>query len=337
MMERTMTRPVKLLCLLAVVLAAVALGVGSGPGRAVEPGASVIAWETSLNADNPLVGKIYSVREKLFLTPGELIDRLAGERFVLLGEIHDNPDHHRLQAFVIGELTRRGRRPAVVMEQITAEQEGLLNLFQSGRNRTAERLGPAIGWEQQGWPAWKLYQPIAAAAFDGGLTIHAGDDAKDIYKKIGKDGLNAIDEKDRQQLGLTKPLPAALETALVEDLVVSHCNMMPAERMRPMLFVQRYRDAVLARSLRQADHGDGAVLIAGNGHVRSDRAVPWYLRDAGLSSRTLMIVEATKEAGDPLELIQSDPDGQPAADFVWVTPGAKRDDPCEGLKKRLHK
>jgi uncharacterized iron-regulated protein len=331
-----MPRPVAKLSLL-VVLALLFLPAATRPGLSADASAPGVSWQTSLNADNPLVGKIYSVSEKLFLSPGELIDRLAGERFVLLGEIHDNPDHHRLQAFVITELTRRGRRPGVVMEQITADQEGLLNLFQSGRNRTAERLGPAIEWDGKGWPAWKFYQPIAAAAFDAGLSIYAGDDSKDIYKKIGKEGLAVIGSQDQQQLGLAKPLAPPLETALVEDLVLSHCSMMPAERMRPMLYVQRYRDAVLARSLRKADSGDGAVLTAGNGHVRTDRAVPWYLRETGLSSRTLMIVEATKEAGDPIALLPPDPDGKPTADFIWVTPGAEREDPCEGLKRHLKK
>ena len=38
--------------------------------------------------------------------------RLARAEFVLLGEKHDNPDHHRLQAEVLRGLTDRCPPPA---------------------------------------------------------------------------------------------------------------------------------------------------------------------------------------------------------------------------------
>lgn len=307
------------------------------PLQAASGAPSTIAWQTTLNADNPLVGTIFDVRRKTFLAPAELIDQLSGTRFILLGEIHDNPDHHRLQAYVIAELAKRGRRPGIVMEQINADQAGALALFQSGRHRTAARLGPAIDWDKYGWPRWSDYQPIAEAAFDAGLKIYAGDSTKDVNRQVGTEGPAALGTDEQEQLGLNRPLGSELEAALIEDLVLSHCSMMPAERMRPMLHVQRYRDAHLARAMRQADEVDGAILIAGNGHVRSDRGVPWYLSGSRLQSQNLMIVEATADAGDPLALVPADPAGTPAADFVWITPGAKREDPCLGLKKHLKK
>lgn len=328
-----MPRLVSTYTLLAVVLAACAALPVQLIGQT--SAASGIAWQSRLNADNPLVGTIYSAHDKAVLSPEELIDRIGGERFLLIGEIHDNPDHHVLQAVIIKQLAKRGRRPAIVMEQINADQEGLLKLFLSGRNKSAARLGPSVEWEKQGWPEWKYYQPIAEAAFDAGLVIHAGDSSKATNRKIGANGLEVLPSTELTALGLQHPLAAKLETALISDLVLSHCSMMPAERMRPMYNVQRYRDAYLAQSMRQADSTDGAVLIAGNGHVRTDRAVPWYLRGDRLPSLSVMLVEAQKDATSALDLIPLDPDGKPTADFIWVTPGAEREDPCAGLSKHL--
>ncbi len=292
-------------------------------------------WQTQKNADNPLVGKIFDTRKGEEISPRELIERLVGEKFILLGEIHDNPDHHRAQAWVISELTALHRRPSIVMEQIRADQAGVLKLFMSGKHKTAERMGPAIGWERSGWPKWSLYQPIAKAALAAGLPIYAGDTSKDMNRKVGKQGFKALPPEEVESLGLRHPLGRRLDKALASDLVASHCDMMPASMMGPMALVQRYRDAHLARAMREADKGDGALLITGNGHARTDRAVPWYLRGAHTSSKTLMMVEASSDAQNFLDLIPLDPDKKPTADYIWVTPAAARTDPCEKLRKQF--
>jgi len=312
-----------------------------------------VNWTTKLDADHPLVGRIYAIKgaaNKKLAQPtrelgiDELIDRLSGERFLLLGEIHDNPDHHKLQAFIISELVRRGRRPAIVMEQINADQRVLLQLFMSGKYKTAARLGPAVNWAGSGWPAWENYQPIAQSALEAGLSIVAGDTSKNMNRKVGKQGFDALPAGEVEALGLQHPLGPKLDKALLSELVSSHCNMMPASSMGPMKRVQRYRDAHLARAMRQAGeeadknvdkNAGGAVLIAGNGHVRTDRAVPWYLRGDNTPSVTLMIVEAHKSAKTPLDLLPMTSDGKPTADFVWITPRAEREDPCESLRKRF--
>ena len=111
--------------------------------------------------------------------------------------------------------------------------------------------------------------------------------------------------------------------------------MMPAKMMGPMALVQRYRDAHLARAMRDANKVDGSILIAGNGHVRTDRAVPWYLRGEHIKSVTVMIVETSSEAKTALDLIPLDPSGKATADYIWVTPGAQREDPCIKLRKQF--
>ncbi len=293
-------------------------------------------WQSPLLADHPLVGTIWSVKDGHTITPEELMERLSVDRFVLLGEIHDNVDHHRLQAFVISQLTARHFKPAIVMEQIRADQAGVLKLFMSGKFKTAERMGPAIGWEKSGWPKWPNYQPIAEAALAAGLNIYAGDTTRAMNRKVGKQGFKALPADELENLGLNHPLGRKLEEALAVELVASHCDMMPKSMMGPMALVQRYRDSHLANAMSlAAQTNEGVVLIAGNGHVRTDRAVPWYLRGQHIKSTTLMIVETNKDAQSALDLIPLDPDGKATADYIWVTPRTKREDPCAKLVKRF--
>jgi Haem-binding uptake, Tiki superfamily, ChaN len=73
-------------------------GCAAGPWR----------WRSPYGLTHPLTGRIWDTRAARFLTEDALIDRLVPARFVLLGEQHDNPDHHGLQGQVIRALVGRG-------------------------------------------------------------------------------------------------------------------------------------------------------------------------------------------------------------------------------------
>ena len=71
----------------------------------------------------------------------------------------------------------------------------------------------------------------------------------------------------------------ALDDALLTELEASHCGLMPKSAFGGMAVAQRFRDGNMASILADAAPGSGqVVLVAGNGHVRLDRGVPWYLK-----------------------------------------------------------
>ncbi len=295
-------------------------------------------WQSALLKDHALTGQIWSVREKRFVSPETLAKSVAEARFVLAGEIHDNPDHHRLQAWLVDKASAN-RKPALVMEMITQDETPALQAYLASPKADAAGLGAALKWEARGWPEWRIYQPIADAAFRLKLPLHSGDIDRPTLKKVGKEGMDVIDTKRRTALLLDMPLGAALESALLDDLYKSHCELMPRNALGRMVNVQRLRDAVLADSMiRAAGNGD-AILIAGNGHVQADGAVPWYLtrRVPDAKIVTVLLLEAEKTAKTPEELIPTGPDGEPVADYVWFTPRMDREDPCEQLRKRFKK
>src|SRR6185436_7239073 len=64
--------------------------------------------------DPTLAGAIWDVRAGTFVAEEHLFARAAAARHVILGEIHDNAEHHRLQLLVLRKLD--GRR-ILAMEQ----------------------------------------------------------------------------------------------------------------------------------------------------------------------------------------------------------------------------
>ena len=77
-------------------------------------------WSSEHLRDHSLAGRIYQPASGRFVSPSALIAALGRADIVLLGEKHDNADHHRLQDWVLRALIAKGRRPAVASAMFTA-------------------------------------------------------------------------------------------------------------------------------------------------------------------------------------------------------------------------
>jgi uncharacterized iron-regulated protein len=281
---------------------------------------------TQLDREQAPVGKIWDVKASAFVSEGVLAERVAKARFVLLGERHDNADHHRLQGRVIEQLVRAGRHPAVVLEMLEPAQQSLADQYLASPGATAAGFGAAVGWEKTSWPSFGEYRPIFDAAFAGKLPIVAGNLAQVDVKALVKQGAEALGSERAHELGLDQPFPDALQGPLLDELRASHCGQLPEELLAPMALAQRARDAQLAQSMLRAGANDGAVLIAGGGHARLDRAVPRYLSaaapDASLVSISLREVQHGRT--EPASYV----DDEGPFDYVWFTPRGSDEDPC---------
>lgn len=298
-----------------------------------------------LRRDHPLAGRLWLTAERRESTAAELAQRLAAARWCLLGETHDNPDHHRLQAWCLAVIAAAARqagrpRPGVAWEMIDEAQAPALTAALAAADTgqmDAAGLGPALGWAETGWPDWALYQPVAAAALAAGLPMRAGGLSRATTRRIAREGLAAVwSPAELEALALTLPLPQPVQDGQTAELVTGHCGLMPQAMLAPMLSIQTAKDAVMARAMRQvsADTGGGAgVLIAGSGHARRDLGVPLHLLRQGETGPALVVtgVEVQDGGTDPTAYELADP---ARADVVWFTGAAEREDPCEGLKAR---
>ncbi|MEQ9641120.1 MAG: ChaN family lipoprotein [Alphaproteobacteria bacterium] len=299
---------------------------------ALASAAPLAEWRSELSRDHPLVGRIWSGAENDFVSPEALRAKLVAARFVLLGEKHDNADHHRLQAWALAELIEAGRRPAVVWEMFAADQAAALDAYLATLDATAAGLGPAVGWEDSGWPDWALYRPIAETALAVPLPLVAGNLSNADKRLVLEGGLDALPADRRDALAL-QAWDAGLRASLVDDLYESHCKLMERDLMDPLVAVQRLRDAMLAEAMLAGGRDDGAVLIAGAGHARRDRGVPWYLAARGAGPAVVVLFrEVHDDAMDPADYV-----GAGAADFIWFTPRLDDRDHCAELAKRFGK
>ena len=296
-------------------------------------------WISPIARDHALVGRIWRPATAQFVTRQTVERAAAASDFVLLGETHDNPDHHVLQAALVRAMVAADRRPAIVFEMIAEDRQPAIDRWRSAAPADAAKLGAAVGWEAAGWPPWPDYQPIAEAALSGGLPVRGGNLSRRLMKAVLKRGPAALKAVRRARLGLDAPLPAQAESIIRDELFEAHCRLMPKTALSPLVDVQRARDAVLADNLRlgAALAGtDGAVLIAGSGHVRADYGAPMYLARLvpGRSILTIAFVEVDDGATSPGSYGEHFGGGLPF-DFIWFTPRADDRDHCAELKERL--
>lgn len=263
---------------------------------------------------------------------------------LILGETHDNAEHHLLQAAALAEFTdtSNAKRPAVVFEQLRADQEtGVANFralsgSATSKTRTVDDLKRLVDWDKSAWPK-NVYEPLFSAAIALDLPIYAGDVARAEIMKAAKGGEGAVASDDRSRLGLDVPLGEKLDAASVKEIEDSHCGALPKEAFGGMAYAQRYRDAHLADAVIAAGRTNGAAfLIAGTGHARTDRGVPWYIRQRAPEKKivSVMFIEVEDGNADAQSYIPRGPDGQPAADFVVFTARTERGDPCEKMRKK---
>ncbi len=296
------------------------------PGAPVAPPPRSREWLTSLDLEHPLVGRVWDVQAKTFVKASLFVPRLSAAKFVLLGEKHDNPDHHRLQGKIISELVKSGRTPAVVLEMLEVQQQAAIDSYLATADATARDFGAAVAWGNTSWPPFREYQPIFEAALAAKLPLIAGNLAQADAKALVKQGLSALSVERVQELRLDQPLPESLQTPLLAELSASHCGHLPENLLEPMALAQRARDAQMAKTLAVAGAKDGAVLIAGGGHVRRDRGVPYYL--AKESPNSSLVSVAFRE----VEATQLEPQAyvtdQGPFDYLWFTPRQNDQDPC---------
>jgi uncharacterized iron-regulated protein len=297
-------------------------------GCASRGAVTLAPWRAPLEREHPLTGQIWDVKGQRIVTPDAVATRLKAARYVLLGEKHDNPDHHEVQAALVRALLASGRRPVVAFEMFTAEQAPALARHLAGAPRDAAGLGEAVDWNRSGWPDFALYQPIVQAALDAGVPIVAANLAPGTARSVARGEAGAVPPELSTRYALDRPMAPAIQARLTAEIRDAHCGHLPAARVESMVLAQRARDAALADSLVRSD-ADGGVLIAGVGHVRADHGVPLYL--GARAPGSIIAVVAPLEVRDDLtkpEQYAALFDGTLPFDFVWFTPRMDYTDPC---------
>ncbi|MBX3636277.1 MAG: ChaN family lipoprotein [Rubrivivax sp.] len=235
---------------------------------------------------------------------------------VLLGEVHDHPQQHALRLAAFREHLAGGARPALLMEQFDRPQQAALDAALAAQRgpfmapdvqavlAAGQGAGRGAGWH------WPFYEPFVALAMRHDLPVVAVNVGRDEARAVMRDGLAAH--------GFDAAVPEAVTATLAAAIRDSHCGLVDEATARRMALAQVARDQQMARALMQ-HAARGAVLLAGNGHVRTDVGAARWL-DAATRARSEAI--GFLEEGDATT----------AFDRIVFTPPHPRPDPCAAMR-----
>jgi uncharacterized iron-regulated protein len=249
--------------------------------------------------------------------------RARGAEVVYLGELHDSPQHHAIQARVLEALLGDGGRPAVAFEMVPETRQATLEAAVRGDAGPRE-VDRQLGWTPQGWPDFAMYWPLFELARRHGLPVVGADLDPAVTRRISRGGLGAAGE-DPARLRSALPDDPARDQAIARRIQAAHCNRITDSRAVRMLESWYARNVVIARRLSGAlQRAPQVVVIIGRGH-QSPGAVPEQLEALRPGTRQLVVALVEVEDGAPEAAAPGT-----TADVVWLTPGRPRPDPCRG-------
>lgn len=266
----------------------------------------------SLGSISHAADRIIEVTSGREISRTELLAQARQSDFLLLGEIHDNPHHHRRRAELIAGLAPR----AIVAEQL---DEGRRTDWARAPGEPLEKRLSTAGFDAAGWQ-WPLHEPLFAGLAEARIDVVGANINRNLARRIVREGSPALPAPVAAALAAS-PLSPGAEATLDADLLDNHCGQLPASRVPGMRLAQRARDAAMALGLTTLPERP-AILVAGNGHVRGDYGVPALLARLRPGARIINI--AFGEEGKAA-------DAGTAYTHLWTTPAVHRDDPCKGF------
>ena len=267
---------------------------------------------------------------------GGLLTAMAGRAVVLLGEQHDDMDHHRWQLQTLATL--HTLRPSMVIgfEMFPRRVQPALDRWVAGELTEAEFLQQAEWGKVWSMPA-ELYLPLFHFARLNRIPMLALNIDAELTRRIADKGWDGVPEGEREGVGRPAAALPAYEDFLFEiHSQHAHMRMHGKDEGKPARSDAGFRnfvesqlawDRAMAEALvaGRAHHAaaDGSlplvVGIMGNGHVRHGHGVAHQLVALGEPSvGQLMRVEAATPCAElPAGL----------ADAVFAVPALRQPPP----------
>ena len=234
----------------------------------------------------------------------ELIRVLKKQDVVLVGEYHDNADHHLWQLQVIAALHAAGAPVVIGLEMLPRSAQPVLDEWVAGHLSTDEFLRRSQ-WREYWNFEPQLYLPILQYARINGIALIALNVDRDLVRKVRKQGWDEVLEEERE--GVSDP--AAPQAGYVDVLAESfamhgsgHGSAAMAAQgqaeirndpdFRRFVESQLLWDRAMAEAIRIRLQQPSPALVVGlmgSGHLMNRHGVPHQLKDFGIERVSVLL------------------------------------------------
>lgn len=234
------------------------------------------------------------------VTPeSEIIAQASRRQAVLLGEHHDDADHHQWQLQTLAALHVHRPNMVIGFEAFPRRAQPVLDRWIAGELTPREFL-ERVEWEKVwNFPA-ELYMPLFQFARLNRIPMLALNVERSLTEEVSRRGWDAVPIEQKE--GVSRPAAA---TRAYEDHLFDVFKEHPAKDKQKTLarddaafrrFVESQTtwDRAMAEALARrvnapAESRPLAVGIMGVGHVRDGYGVPHQLRDLGIKEIAILL------------------------------------------------
>ncbi len=235
---------------------------------------------------------------------------LAARPAVLLGESHDNLEHHRWQLDVLAGLHALNPTMVIGFESFPRRVQSVLDRWVAG-DLSESRFLHEVEWGRVWGFAADLYLPLFHFARRHRIPMVALNVDISLIRRVRAEGWDAIPAAERRGIGDPTPadpdylaqlrdihaqheqLRAARRTARGDDRTGPHGDAADgADRFDRFLAAQLLWDRAMAEAVDAARKRDAAPLVVGilgSGHLEHRRGVPHQLADLGLDGAAVLL------------------------------------------------
>jgi uncharacterized iron-regulated protein len=233
--------------------------------------------------------------------PRALFSGLAQRPVVLLGENHDNAEHHRWQLHTLAALHALQPDLVVGFEMFPRRVQDALDQWVAGELTAEEFLARSEWGRVWGFDA-ELYLPIFHFARMHRIPMIALNVERSLVARVGDAGWASIPPSERE--GVTDPAqPSAPYRERLYRSYLEHFPQDHAARRRTeadytdpdyLRFVESMQlwDRAMAQAIAQRRKGADPPLVVGimgSGHLRNGFGVPHQLRDLGIANPAVLL------------------------------------------------
>lgn len=246
-----------------------------------------------------------------------IVNAAKGVKYVFLGESHNNPKHHEMQAKIIDALAKSGRQVIVGFEMFTRPVQDELNPWTLGWESEDEFIQKA-DWKKQWGYDFALYRPIFTVTREDKLPMVALNVPRDWVRSVGKGGYAALTANQKKELPDNLNLGNKSHKEIFTSMMGGHPmtgsagdNMYAAQ----VLWDEGMADTAIKYMAKQPNNPNKVfVVVAGAGHVMYRQGINWRIKQrTGESGITVVMVDGTEPV----------PVSKGIADFVYAAEPGK--------------
>ena len=253
-------------------------------------------------------GTIISTQKAAAVSFAELLKDIETSRVIYVGEMHTNPEDHKIQLEVIQALFQKFPDLAVGMEMFDHSYQDVLDQWSAGKLDQKDFI-QKVHWYANWRYNFSLYQDILEFIKDNHLRLVGLNIPNHIPPKIREGGIKNLRADEKEHLPLQIDLSNTAHRDYVQKVFEAHRHHFRGEvEFENFYAAQSVWEDAMAEAIAENLNNDVMVVLVGNGHIQFKYGIPARaFKQTGAAFTTIYPASIGAEV---------EPD---IADYIWVT------------------